>query len=34
MVPSGGTPEELAALVRRALQRWAEVVRRAAIMAD
>jgi tripartite-type tricarboxylate transporter receptor subunit TctC len=34
MVPAGGTPEELGELVRRDLQRWAEVIRRARITAD
>jgi len=34
MVPTGGTPEQLGALVRRDLQRWAEVIRRAGITAD
>jgi tripartite-type tricarboxylate transporter receptor subunit TctC len=34
MVPAGGTPEELGELVRRDLQRWAEVIRRAGISAD
>jgi tripartite-type tricarboxylate transporter receptor subunit TctC len=34
MAPAGGTPEELGELVRRDLQRWAEVIRRAGITAD
>ena len=34
MVPAGGTPAELGELVRRDMQRWAEVIRRARITAD